>query len=217
MSTKDGPPGCGASAYIVVQFRRFDFVSLYFFQLLEDGGTMAAKYDGYAPAEVMVMDRAFMLMQRASSKARTALLGGDLTAYRKCFEAAGTAQLMKVSSVVNEIDQAISQRPITFAKLDRDGVNVDTKGLCAYVFLVRSGQYLAHFGSGMRIMVVWKTHANKSDSYLAQTMYHELSHKVASTRDHNYNEPLCLGFSKTAPATAASNAENYNLFLREYM
>ena len=72
------------------------------------------------------MDQAFRLMQRASSKAKTALLGGDLTAYRKCFEAAGTAQLMKVSTVVNEIDQAIAQRPITFAKLDRASVNVNS-------------------------------------------------------------------------------------------
>jgi hypothetical protein len=178
---------------------------------------MAAKYDGFAPAEIVVMDRAFRLMQRASSKAKTALLGGDLTAYRKCFEAAGATQLMKVSTVVNEIDQAIAQRPMTFAKLDRDGVNVNTNGLCAYVFLIRSGQYAAHVGSGMRIMVVWKTHANKTDSYLAQTMYHELSHKVASTEDRNYNEQVCLGFARTAPGTAASNAENYNLFLREYM
>ena len=85
------------------------------------------------------------------------------------------------------------------------------------MFLVRSGQYLAHFGSGMRIMVVWKTHVSNTYSYLAQTMYHELSHKVGSTQDHNYDEQTCLGFAKTAPATAATNAENYNLFLREYL
>ena len=69
---------------------------------------MAAKYDGFAPLEVAAMDQAFRLMQRASSKAKTALLGGDLTAYRKWFDATGTAHLMKVSSIVNEIDQAIA-------------------------------------------------------------------------------------------------------------
>lgn len=178
---------------------------------------MAAKYDGFAPQEVAVMERAFRLMQSASGKAKTALLGGNLTAYRKWFDATGTAHLMKVSSIVNEIDQAITSRPITFAKLDRPGVNVNTDNLCAYVFLVRSGQYLTHFGSGMRIMVVWKTHLNNPSSYLAQTMYHELSHKVGSTQDHNYHEDTCLGFAKTAPGTAATNAENFNLFLREYI
>ena len=163
------------------------------------------------------MAQAFQLMQRASTKARTALLGGDLTAYRKWFDATGTAHLMKVGSIVNEIDQAIAGRPITFAKLDRAGVNVNTDNLCAYVFLIRTGQGAAHFGSGMRIMVVWKTHLNNTYSYLAQTMYHELSHKVGGTQDHNYNEQACLGFARTAPATATTNAENFNLFLREYM
>jgi hypothetical protein len=178
---------------------------------------MAAKYDGFAPQEVTAMDQAFRMMQAASSKAKTALLGGNLTAYRKWFEAANTAQLMKVSTIVNEIDQAIAQRPITFAKLDRPGVNTNTDNLCAYVFLIRAGQYAAHFGSGMRIMVVWKTHVGNTYSYLAQTMYHELSHKVGSTQDHNYNEQTCLNFAKTVPATAATNAENYNLFLREFI
>src|ERR1700704_3563146 len=98
---------------------------------------MAAKYDGFDPQEVIAMDQAFRLMQTASGKAKAALLGAaNLTAYRKCFEAAGTAQLMKVSTIVNEIDQAINQRPITFAKLDRAGVNVNTDNLCAYVFLI---------------------------------------------------------------------------------
>lgn len=178
---------------------------------------MAARYDGFAPQEVAAMEQAFRMMQSGSGKAKTALLGANLTAYRKCFEAAGTTQLMKVSTIVNEIDQAINQRPITFAKLDRPGVNANTDNLCAYVFLIKSGQYAAHFGSGMRIMVVWKTHVGNTYSYLAQTMYHELSHKVGSTQDHNYNEQACLNFSKSAPATAATNAENYNLFLREYL
>jgi hypothetical protein len=178
---------------------------------------MPAKYDGFAPPEVTAMDQAFRLMLGASAKAKKALLGADLTAYRKWFDATGNAHLMKVSSIVNEIDHALAQRPITFAKLDRPGVNVNTNNLCAYVFLVRSGQYLAHFGSGMRIMVVWKTHAGNTYSYLAQTMYHELSHKVGSTQDHNYDEQTCLGYARTAPAIAATNAENFNLFLREYI
>jgi len=178
---------------------------------------MAARYDGFAPQEQMAMEQAFRVMQTASTKAKTALLGGDLTAYRKWFEANGTTQLMKVSTIVNELDQAINQRPITFAKLDRAGVNVNTNNLCAYVFLIKAGQYNAHFGSGMRIMVVWKTHVGNTFSYLAQTMYHELSHKVGSTTDHNYDEQNCLSFAKNAPGTASTNAENYNLFMREFV
>jgi hypothetical protein len=124
---------------------------------------------------------------------------------------------MKVATIVNEVDQAIIGRPITFAKLDRPGVHAKTKGLCAYVFLVQDGQFMAHFGSGMRVMVVWKTHVGNTFQYLAQTMYHELTHKVGSTTDHNYDEQTCLGFPQTAPAMAVNNAENYNLFLREYL
>src|SRR5579872_6935346 len=112
---------------------------------------MSAQYDGFAPQEAAAMVQAFQMVQTASGKAKRALLGGDLTVYRKWFEANGTAQLMKVSTIVNEVDQAINGRPITFAKLDRPGVNVNTKNLCAYVFLVRSGAFVHHVGSGMRI------------------------------------------------------------------
>ena len=178
---------------------------------------MAARYDGFNPQEQIAMEQAFRLMQTASDKATRALLGGDLTAYRKWFDAKGTAHLMKVGSIVKEIDQAIKSRPITFAKLDRTGVNVNTDNLCAYVFLIQSGQFMAHYGSGMRIMVVWKTHVGNTYSYLAQTMYHELSHKVGGTQDHNYNEQMCKSFATNAPATAVTNAENFNLFLREYL
>jgi hypothetical protein len=177
---------------------------------------MPARYDGFTAAEQATMDRAFQRLRQASSKARAALLKGDLTAYRKWFDTSGQAHLMKVATVVNEIDAAITSRPITFAKLDRTGVNVDTNGLCAYVFLIKAGKYHAHFGSGMRILVVWKTHAGDLNE-LVQTMYHELSHKVGSTHDHNYNKQTCAGYAINAPAKAVTNAENYNLFLREYM
>ncbi|MGH9794527.1 MAG: M35 family metallo-endopeptidase [Candidatus Acidiferrales bacterium] len=178
---------------------------------------MPVRYDGFSQPEQAAMERAFQLMRTASGKAKQALLGGDLTAYRKWFDTSGNAHVMKVASIVNEMDQAINNRPITFAKLDRKGVNVNTKSLCAYVFLIQAGQYMAHFGSGMRIMVVWKTHVGNTFSYLAQTMYHELSHKVGGTTDHNYDEQTCAVFAQNSPATAVTNAENFNLFLREYL
>lgn len=178
---------------------------------------MPASYDGFSQHEKVQMERAFNMMKSASAKASKALLGGDLTAYRKWFEAGDNKHLMKVATTVKAIDQAINSRPITFAKLDRPGMRVDTTDLCAYVWLVKSGQSRVHVGSGMRILVVWKTHANNTFGYLAQTMYHELSHKVASTFDHAYKEQLCKNFCSSAPQTAVTNAENFNLFLREYL
>ena len=173
-------------------------------------------FDGFADQEKIYMMEAFRRMKMASVRAKNALLGGDLTAYRKWFEASGARQTMKVASIVNEVDAAISGRPITFAKLDRPGVNVNTRGLCGRVFLVRSGQSLHHVGSGMRISVVWKTHAQADLTYLSETMYHELTHKVGSTTDIVYERGKCQELAIQRPADAARNAENYNLFLSEF-
>lgn len=173
-------------------------------------------YDGFSNQEKIYMTEAVRRLKMASGQAKRALLGGDLSAYRKWFEVNGSTQLMKVGTIVNEVDAAINGRPITFAKLDRPGVNVNTDNLCAYVFLVRSGQFVHHVGSGMRILVVWKTHQNADLTYLTETMYHELTHKVGSTTDITYDRDQCLKLALNRPADAARNAENYNLFLGEY-
>ena len=159
-----------------------------------------------------------MQLQRASTIGSRALLEGDLTAYRKWFDGTGkNAQLMKVSTNVKGIQSALMSWPLTFAKLDRPGVNVKTRDLCAYVFLVKSGQFSHHVGSGMRILVVWRTHAGSDLGYLTQTMYLELAHKVGGVDDLDYEEAVCAQYARTAPQNAANNAENYNLFLREYL
>jgi hypothetical protein len=178
---------------------------------------MPVRFDGFQSNQQHSMQRAFDLMKAASAKARRSLFDGDLTAYAKWFEAGGTAHLMKVASIVKDVDEAINTRPITFAPLDRPGVQMNTSGLCAHVFLIKDGKHLVHAGSGMRVMVVWKTHVGEPVKYLAQTMYHELTHKVSSTDDHNYSEHTCAQYAKTSPATAVTNAENFNLFLREYL
>ena len=174
------------------------------------------QFDGFSDQERIFAMEAFRRMKVASGRARAALLGADLKGYRKWFEASGTTQTMKVATIVNQVDSAIHSRPITFAKLDRPGLNVDTSGLCAYVFLVRSGEFLHHVGSGMRIMLVWKTHANADITYLSQTMYHELTHKIGSTSDIVYDRNQCAQLATQRPADAARNAENYNLFLSEF-
>jgi len=173
-------------------------------------------YDGFSDREKGFVSQAFAQMRLASAKARAALLSGDLKAYRKWFEANGNTQVMKVATIVKEVDDAILGRPITFAKLDRPGVNVNTGGLCAYVWLVRSGQFTHHVGSGMRILVVWSTHANQDLKYLCETMYHELTHKVGSTDDIAYDRDQCLRLAIDRPQDAARNAENYDRFLGEY-
>jgi hypothetical protein len=179
---------------------------------------MPANFDGFSQDEVHFMNAAYQKMKAASGAAKRDLMGGKLDNYRKWFDGTGgAAHIMKVASIVNEVDSAINSRPITFAKLDRPGVNVNTNGLCAYVFLVRSGQFVHHVGSGMRILVVWKTHATRGLGYLAQTMYHELTHKVGSTTDLAYDRGACAGFAKSNPGSAVRNAENYNLFLGEYL
>ena len=180
---------------------------------------MPVTFDGFADREKIYMMEAFKFLRRGSAAAKQSLLSGDLTAFTKWFDATRSkAHLMKVSTIVNEVDQAINGRPITFAKLDRPDLNVSTKNLCGYVWLIRQGGQSFHVGSGMRIMVVWRTHAQADLGYLAQTMYHELTHKVGSTDDQGgYVEKTCLGYAATAPHKAVKNAENYNLFLREFL
>lgn len=73
-------------------------------------------FDGFSNPEKIYMMEGFNRMRTASGRAKTALLGGDLKAYRKWFEASGATQVMKVATIVNQVDAAINGRPITFAK-----------------------------------------------------------------------------------------------------
>jgi hypothetical protein len=176
---------------------------------------MTVRFDGFQQGDVASLTQAFQAMQRASAKAKRDLMGGKLNAYRKWFDGTGkNAHLMKVASIVNEIDQAITSRGITFA--NAEGNSRDKKGLCGYVWLVRTQQGVVHFGSGMRVLLVPRTHGG-SIKDLAETMYHELSHKVGSTKDITYNAGQCEQNAKTNPLNASTNAENFNLFLREYL
>lgn len=178
---------------------------------------MPAKFDGFPQTELAPLTQAFQAMQRASAKAKGDLMSGKLNAFRKWFDGTGkNAHLMKVASIVNEIDQAIAGRPITFANAQGNSMDKKTQGLCGYVFLIRTAQGMAHFGSGMRVLMVPRTHGG-SVKDLAETMYHELSHKVGSTRDITYNAGQCESNAKNNPLNASTNAENFNLFLREYL
>lgn len=199
---------------------------------------MPATFEGFSLPDQQRMIAAFQLMKAASKKARAALMDGDLSAYNKWFEAGDTKHLMKVATIVSEIDEAIANRPITFVNATGNKMHRDQQHLCGYVFLnvtdmgkkgvgytVSNGKATptqgwdltkAHFGSGMRVMVVPKTH-NGDVGNLAETLYHELSHKVGGTWDVTYNKTTCASNAASNSGQAVCNAENFNLFLREYL
>lgn len=181
------------------------------------------RFDGFSVPQQQRLIAAFNIMRAASGKAKSALLSADLAAYSKWFDGTGqNAHLMKVASIVKEVDDAINQRPITFANATGNSVDKANGGLCGYVWLIRNegpGDGFGgaiHAGSGMRVLIVPKTH-NGNVNDLAETMYHELSHKVGGTRDITYNVDTCLENARKNPQQAVLNAENYNRFLGEFI
>jgi len=67
---------------------------------------------------------------------------------------------------------------------------------------------------GLTVYVVPKAHSGDT-KYLAETLYHELSHAVANTDDLTYDEPSCKKLAQEGGASI--NAENYCLFASHYM
>lgn len=186
---------------------------------------MPIEFDGFSPPVRQQLIGAVMVLKNGSAKAKRALLGGDLTAFRKWFDSTGTnSHLMKVSTIVKEIDDALQTRKITFADATGGGVHKKTGALCGYVWLMRGGpndgtssvRPNIHVGSGMRILLVPKTHHGDLND-LAATMYHELSHKIGSTTDSSYDVAVCQQYARTGPQQAALNAENFNRFFEEFI
>ncbi|QSI78987.1 MULTISPECIES: M35 family metallo-endopeptidase [Niveibacterium] len=184
---------------------------------------MPFKFDGFSIPQQQQLIAATMVLKAASAAAKDALLSGDLTAFSKWFDSTGkNAHLMKVASIVKEIDEAIQKRPITFADATGNAIDKQEGGLCGYVWKIRNdgpGDQFSrtiHAGSGMRVLMVPKTH-NGNINDLAETMYHELSHKVGGTTDLSYKVDVCLSYAANDPQKAALNAENYNRFLGEFI
>jgi Icc-related predicted phosphoesterase len=184
---------------------------------------MHIKFDGFSDPQRQQLIAAAMVLKSASAKAKAAVLGGDLAAFSKWFDSTGSnLHLMKVATIIKEIDDAIQNRPITFANATGNTVDKEEGGLCGYVWKIRNdgpGDYFGatiHAGSGMRVLMVPKTHDGNIND-LAETMYHELSHKVGGTTDLSYKVPVCLGYANTDTQRAALNAENYNRFLGEFI
>ena len=174
------------------------------------------RFEGFGNVSNGMLKMAFQQLQKISAAASQALLGGDLAAFQKWFDTTGAnAHLMKVATIVKGIDEAVKSRPITFVNATGNAIDRSSGGLCGYVFLVKAGQFRAHFGSGMRIMVVPGTHGGDLKA-LAETMYHEIAHKVGGVTDICYPVDKCLALAAGNPADAANNAENYNRFAGEF-
>jgi hypothetical protein len=180
------------------------------------------KFDGFSVPDRQRLIASVMVLKSTSKKAKTAMLSRDLTYYYKWFDGTGkNAHLMKVASIIKEIDEAINYRPITFANATGNAIDRGEAGLCGYVWLIRNrgaGDKFSesvHVGSGMRVLLVPRTHGGKIND-LAETMYHELSHKVGGTKDITYDHKKCLDNALKKPQLAALNAENYNKFFSEY-
>lgn len=181
------------------------------------------KFEGFTVPENQKLIASVMILKTASAKAKAALLSGDLTHFRTWFDGTGkNAHLMKVSSIVKEIDDAMRTRPITFVNATGNAIDRGEKGLCGYVWLMRNRgpgdkfSKMIHAGSGMRVLLVPRTHGGRIGD-LAETMYHELSHKVGGTKDITYDVTTCKQNALHTPQKAALNAENYNRFLGEYL
>lgn len=68
-------------------------------------------------------------------------------------------------------------------------------------------------GSGYRIIMgKWFLADQDPIEGAAQTIYHELTHKVLHTTDHAYGKIKCRGFSATNQAKALTNADNWAFY-----
>lgn len=197
---------------------------------------MTVILEGFTRRDKHCVSQALRRMHIASKKATQALLSRDLRAYRKWFEAGtGVKHLMKVASIVHEIDKAIAPRGSRMIRLVNGPAKSWEPGLGGYVWRqltafadqgVGTGPNgeptqgwdlgYAHVGSGMRIMIYPGCHGNIPA--LVETLYHEISHKIGGTVDSIEDDPiLCAQCAINDSVRAVSNAANYSLFLSEFL
>jgi hypothetical protein len=128
---------------------------------------------------------------------------------RKVTFADGSHRHLQIKMNPNDISQYPSwlKKPLTDAEM---------QGAGAWVHplpggVKRHGTF--HVGSGIRIILgpAWSSASTPRER--AGTIYHELTHKILGTNDHAY-DAACTSLSKSQ---ARANADNYNLFLMDYM
>ena len=87
-----------------------------------------------------------------------------------------------------------------------DGSTSDVYG---YVWVPEGG----HVGSGYRVILGnWFLGDPDPIEGAAQTVYHELTHKVLGTRDHVYGKIKCRGLAAAQQQKAITNADNYGFY-----
>src|SRR5258706_4669051 len=69
-------------------------------------------------------------------------------------------------------------------------------------------------GSGMRVVLGRWFMDDPDPQEATQTLYHELTHKVASTVDHCYGTDACQRLAATAAQQACNNADNFGYFAK---
>lgn len=142
--------------------------------------------------------------------------------FRKWFGGPDAERVAKVRDGLQKMRQAFTGNKVTLANradilvhlvngndpLD-SMVATDVKGSNVYGY-VWGGQ---HTGSGYRvIMGKWFLQDPDPIEGAAQTVYHELTHKVLRTVDHGYGKIKSRGFATSQPQKAIENADNWAFY-----
>jgi len=68
-------------------------------------------------------------------------------------------------------------------------------------------------GTGMRVICCKLFLTDPTPYYASTTIYHELTHKLFTTKDHGYGADRCQELATTSPATAIDNADSYAYYV----
>jgi hypothetical protein len=120
--------------------------------------------------------------------------------------------LMGVTEKIRAFNKAITGNPITL--VNRPDIMMNHVPIGQQVY-----GYVFHHqaGSGYRIILgKWFT-ADPDQYEAAQTIYHELTHKVGKTKDHCYGVDLCRKLAKSEPRKAIENADNFGYFMKSFL
>lgn len=175
-------------------------------------------FEGFDEKQLTYAKQAWMRAAEGSSRAARGILQfkkkDDAAKIRRWFGLSpqsnpSHAQLLMVAATkAQEVNKAITTRPITLAY--RPNLSARHQEVYGYVW-----DHLA--GSGFRI-ILGKWFMCDPDPYEAsQTIYHELTHKVCKTEDHEYGVQDCLALASTNPRKAVENADSYGYFMKNYL
>lgn len=128
----------------------------------------------------------------------------------------GTNRQIRIKMNPNNINDYPSWLPEPRTEEEKKKAKEEVKSIEAWVYPLpggarRHGTY--HVGSGFRLILGPTIFFAGTPQSHAATIYHELTHKILGTNDHYYEDD-CKGVPRNV---AITNADNYCLFIREYM